>query len=272
MTGAVITPGPAGVCGSAPPPDWSNTVKNPKLEGTCLIDCIPQTGECPVGCAECFYNGGRFYRTLEEPLLPSLEEAMGKVVRVNSGHDSNLQRDRVLEATLRYPNKFYNTSIARFDLPGPVVYTCNGRRLILAEPPAAGNLMFVRVRTSTWNLDEVDRAVEFYQRQRGIPVVLTFMRYYSREAVQRPEDYEWRKSVLNDYWCIRPEAMARVMARYKGTGARSCGTPSSSLCIDCRNCEFLYWDCLGKMKKASKEAYWNRQLNLHKKERRNAEI
>ncbi len=256
-----MRPNPAGVCGSAPPPGLEHALKNPKLEGTCLIDCIPQAGECPVGCAECFYNGGRFYRTLEEPLVPSLQEAMGRIVRVNSGHDSNLQREGVIGATRHYPDKFYNTSIARFDFPGPVVYTCNGRRLVLAEPPPAGNLMFVRVRACTWSLDEVDAAVEFYQKKRGIPTVLTFMRYYSRDAVQRPEDYEWRKSVLNDYWCIRPEAMTRVMARYKGTGARSCGTASSSLCIDCRNCEMLYWECLGRMKRASKEAYWNKQLN-----------
>ena len=28
---------------------------NPKLVGSNIIDCIPQTGECPLKCTECFY-------------------------------------------------------------------------------------------------------------------------------------------------------------------------------------------------------------------------
>jgi len=221
---------------------------NPKLSGSRLIDCIPQTGECPVKCAECFYNGGRFYRTLAEPLIPTLEEAKRRIVRVNSGHDSNIQRQRVLDATAWYPHRFYNTSIPRFDFPAPVVFTCNGPRLFLVSTPP--NVMFVRVRTCSWNLDEVDRAIEFYQIGQGRRVVLTFMRYYNSEAVVQAGDYEWRKSVLNDYWCPRPETIVRILGRYKGTGVRMCGTPTSSLCVDCRNCEFLYWDCLRRITSA----------------------
>ena len=217
---------------------------NPKLVGSNIIDCIPQTGECPVKCAECFYNGGRFYRSLAESLLPTDEEAVGKIVRVNSGHDSNLQRQRVLKATNRYPHRFYNTSIPRFDFPAPVLFTCNGPRLFLV--PILPNVMFVRIRTSSWNQEEADRAVEFYRVGQRCEVVLTFMQYYDRQSVVRPEDYEWRKSVLNDYWCPRPETIVRILARYKGTGVRMCGTPVSSLCVDCRNCELLYWECLRK--------------------------
>ena len=224
---------------------------NPKLVGSNLIDCIPQTGECPVKCAECFYNGGRFYRTLAEPLIPTLEEAKRRIVRVNSGHDSNIQRQRVLDATARYPHRFYNTSIPRFDFPAPVVFTCNGPRLFLVSTPP--NVMFVRVRTCSWNLDEVDRAIEFYQIGQGRQVVLTFMRYYNSEAVVQAGDYEWRKSVLNDYWCPRPETIVRILGRYKGTGVRMCGTPISSLCVDCRNCEFFYWRTQGLLSEAPNE-------------------
>ena len=117
---------------------------NPKLVGSKLIDCIPQTGLCPNACPECFYNGGRFYRTLDEPLLPSLEQADGRIVRVNSGHDSNLSRDIVLAATADYEHKFYNTSLPEFGFPAPVVFTCNGREPLLVECPP--NVMFVRVR------------------------------------------------------------------------------------------------------------------------------
>jgi len=217
-------------------------MENPKLKGSNIIDCIPQAGECPVKCAECFYNGGRFYRSLAEPLLPTSEEAEGKIVRVNSGHDSNLERAQVLDATAGYTHCFFNTSIPRFDFPHPVVFTCNGSRLFLVPTPA--NVMFVRVRTCSWNLDDVDRAVEHYRIKHGREIVLTFMRYYDRHSVLEPEDYEWRPSILNSYWCPRPEMIVRVLSRYKGTGVRMCGTPTSSLCTDCRNCELLYWPCL----------------------------
>ena len=121
---------------------------NPKLEGSGIIEAIPQTGECPIGCDECFYNGKRFYRSLDTPLLPSLQEAQGNIVRVNSGHDSNVQRGLVIKSTEQYLDKFYNTSIANFDFPGPVVFTANGRKPILAKR-GLDNLMFVRARTRT---------------------------------------------------------------------------------------------------------------------------
>jgi len=217
--------------------------QNPKMIGTNLIDCIPQTGECPLQCEECFYNGGRFYRTLKHPLFPTLEEAKSKIVRVNSEHDSNLQKKLVFQTTKAYPNKFYNTSLPNFNFPAPVVFTCNGRKLLLVEEQL-GNLMFVRVRTSVFNLDEVDLAVEHYLQNHSIPVVLTFMRYYSDEAI--PEQYKnnfvFKKHVLNSYWCHTIEAHLRVLKRYKGTGVRMCGTPISSYCVDCRNCELLYWE------------------------------
>ena len=217
------------------------TVTNPKLKGSSLIDAIPQTGECPVGCAECFYNGGRFYRTLDEPLIPSEEESVGKIVRVNSGHDSNIEKQMVLCETYWYKDKFYNTSIPNFDFPSPVVFTCNGRDLILTDD--VENLMFVRFRVSTDNLEEADRAVEHYLVKHGIPVVMTFMRYYSDPPNQ--EDYEFRKSVINDYWCLKSDKVVEIMSRWgKKTppvrGVRMCSTPYSSFCGDCKNCEFLY--------------------------------
>ncbi len=225
--------------------------QNPKLKGTDIIEAIPQTGECPVGCDECFYNGGRFYRPLDKPLLPTIQEARNKIVRVNPGHDSNIQKGLVNMITVRYPHKFYNTSIPDFDFPGPVVFTCNGRNLHLVF--TVRNLMAVRVRVSTWNLEEVDKAAEHYLKLK-VPVLLTFMRYSSihdgcRPIVLKKEDYEWRSNILNEYWCIKPETMLRVTERYKGTGVRMCGTPASSLCIDCRNCEFLYWQHLREVAK-----------------------
>lgn len=218
---------------------------NPKLEGSNLIDAIPQTGECPIKCKECFYNGGRFYRTLDEPLLPSLAETEGKIVRVNSGHDSNIRHDRVLAVTSRYKNKFYNTSIACFNFPAPVVFTCNGREPLFVQ--CSPNVMFVRIRTNTWDLETQDALVDYY-RAHGKPVVVTFMRYYNSFNIINPDDYEWRKNVLNEYYCIKADSLLKIMKRYKGKGVKMCGTPWSSACVDCRNCEFLYWECLRRMK------------------------
>ncbi len=216
--------------------------ENPKLKGSNIIDAIPQTGECPLGCAECFYNGGRFYRTQDKPLLPIIEEAANKIVRVNSGDDSNINRQAVIKATVQYPHKFYNTSLPNFDFPAPVVFTCNGRSLILVKK-GLENLMFVRVRTSIFDLDTVDKAVQHYAVKHKIPVVLTFMRYYSEESI--PKEYrqyfEHKQHVLNSYYCHTIEAHLQVLTRYKGLGVRMCGTPVSSFCVDCRNCELLYW-------------------------------
>ena len=221
--------------------------QNPKLVGSGIVDCIPQTGECPMGCPECFYTGGRFYRTLDEPLWPTAEEANGKVLRVNSGHDSNLDGPNISRAELikrvagDYENFFFNTSIPNFDFPGPVVFTCNGRESLSLE--CSENVMFVRVRVNTWDLVIQDRLVEHYLKE-GVPVVLTFMRYYEVDSVPKDHQplYAWKRHVLNEYWCPTPRAVIQVMGRYAGKGVRMCGTPASSFCVDCRNCELLYWD------------------------------
>jgi hypothetical protein len=229
--------------------------ENPKLKGSNIIDAIPQTGECPLKCPECFYNGGRFYRSTEQPLMPTVWEAKDKIVRVNSGNDSNINRDFVIEETKQYPNKFYNTSVPCFDFPAPVVFTCNGRQdqLILASK-SLDNIMFVRIRTSIFDLENVKKAVQYYLVEHKVPVVLTFMRYYDESVI--PQEYrqyfEFKKHVLNSYYCHTLEAILKVLSEFKGLGVRMCGTPVSSLCVDCRNCELLYWETLRKQNKEKK--------------------
>lgn len=228
-------------------------IQNPKLAGANLIDCIPHTGECPLKCSECFYNSGRFFRTLDEPWMPSLEDVGDKIVRVNSGHDSNINRKMVIAATAQYPRAFYNTAIANFDFPAPVVFTANGgknAKLKLAENPPE-NLMFVRVRVNSWELNIVKEAIDYYLKACGVPVVLTFMRYYDGLKIPAAyqNDYEWKKNLVNDYYCLKPEMIVSIMAHFKNTGVRMCGTPASSNCVDCRNCEFLYWEAMRRMGK-----------------------
>lgn len=220
--------------------------KNPKLVGSNIIDCIPQTGECPNKCSECFYNGGRFYRSLDKPLIPTPKEAGEKIVRVNSGHDSNCEKERALAVTRCYKNKFYNTSIPNFDFPAPVVFTANRQcpqnKVHLVKPTL--NLMFVRARVTPWNLDKVQKIIDFYWKTHGVPVVLTFMRFYNGDLIppEHKGDFEWKEHIINSYWCPTTETIVAIMSFFAGQGVRMCGTPYSSLCVDCRNCEFFYWE------------------------------
>jgi hypothetical protein len=89
-------------------------IENPKTKGSGVICCIPQKGFCPVNCADCFFQSGRSYlEPLEEklPNMPTLEQSAGMVVRVNDGNDSNNQREPVMSAVERYPQKFFNVIV-----------------------------------------------------------------------------------------------------------------------------------------------------------------
>jgi len=209
-----------------------------------------------MNCNECFYNRpGAFFTSIHEPHIPSPEEVGDGIVRMNSGHDSNLQKDLVLDTAKQYKHVFFNTSAANFDFPGPVVFTANAKEeepvYLLNEVPP--NLMFVRLRVSPRNLGLIMEAVKHYARLRLVPVVLTFMRYYSVEALNKVDVSpsngggscdEKRKHVLNEYWCPTKMFKRFVLQDMKKIGGRlvtMCGTIDSSLCKDCRNCEYYYW-------------------------------
>ena len=222
-------------------------VQNPKLAGSGLIDCIPQTGRCPNNCLECYYNGGGFFTDKKTPLVPTLEEVGDKIVRINSGHDSNIQKELVLKVTSKYPKKFYNTSLPNFDFPGPVVFTCNGRDTdysALMVIRDLENLMHVRFRTNTWNLDLLGEVISFYVYRHNVPVTITFMRYTdpTNIPVGHMKYYDFRRSILNMYYCLCKEKQVEILEKYglenKMVGV--CGTVESSRCRDCRRCEWAY--------------------------------
>lgn len=237
--------------------------ENPKTKGSGIICAIPQEGTCPNGCAECFFQSGRSYlEPLAEnlPNLPTMLEASSRVVRVNDGNDSNVDRPRVIAEAARYPMHFFNTAIPGFDFPGPVVLTVNPatmtdlRAFFIDKPPS--NLMFVRVRTNTWNLDEVvDPAVKHYT-EREVPVVLTFMAYFNEEPPAEQcddDDYVWRQRTINSYWAITTAAWERVMARYAyNKWVHSCGKiegeKGSSACRHCGNCLREYFATMERMR------------------------
>lgn len=219
--------------------------RNPKQVGTNLFDCIPQVGPCPKNCNQCYYN--RPGASCDRPHFPSLGEVGNGIVRVNSGHDSNINRDYVIAYTEHYPRRFFNTSIPNFDFPAPVVYTANpseenpGVLPIGLKRTDLDNIMFVRLRVSSTNLLHVLHAARKWS-QAGVPVVLTFMHYY--ENPPDTKNYEFRKHIKNDCWCPTRSFIAAVfiIAWYLATRGEitMCGTFESSFCRDCGNCERFY--------------------------------
>ncbi|MEA3272796.1 MAG: hypothetical protein U9P90_03985 [Patescibacteria group bacterium] len=235
-------------------------IENPKTKDSGVLCAIPQKGVCPVGCDDCFFQSGRsFLEPLNEnlPNMPSAEEATGCVVRLNDGNDSNNQRELVMAATVPFTHKFYNTSMPR-DLEGfdaPVVLTVNpGKKTDRSAhllDPIPKNLMFVRVRVNTWNIELVDKVVAHYATKK-IPVILTFMAYYTENVPEGHEiNYSYRKRTLNSYWVITPEAWDMVLARYKyNPWVYPCGkTANDFKCHRCGNCLREYFHTMEKMKR-----------------------
>jgi len=235
-------------------------IENPKTAGSGILCAIPQRGRCPVGCADCFFQSGRsFLEPLEDnlPNLPPPEMARGKIVRMNDGNDSNNQRELVIAAAEEYEHVFFNTSMPK-DLAGfdrPVVLTVNpGKKTDRSAhliDPVPTNLMFVRFRVNTWNLELCDQAVEHYT-ERGIPVMLTFMRYYTEDLPEgHAQNYAFRKKILNHYWDISTEGWDMIMSRYVDNNlVYSCGRSHSAfLCSRCGGCLREYFATVERMER-----------------------
>lgn len=236
-------------------------IENPKTKGSGIICCIPQTGTCPNKCEDCFFQSGRSYlEPLDEnlPNMPPIKLAKNYVVRVNDGNDSNVNRQLVMKSVKKYPHKFYNTAIPH-DLGGfdaPVALTLNPGQMtdrnffVHASPVAPPNLMFVRFRVNTWNLNLCDLAVAHY-RALEVPVILTFMAYYTESIPDAAkEDYEFRKRTLNSYWVITPKAWDKVKERYaKNRYVYTCGQDADThACRFCGNCLREYFVTMERMR------------------------
>ncbi len=218
--------------------------ENPKTEGSGIACCIPQTGTCPGRCDDCFFQSGRSYL---EPLadnLPNMPDGRFEdmIIRVNDGNDSNNRCNNVVSATNCYRRRFFNTSVLPLHFPDPVVLTVNPGDDIWIDikyPPL--NLMFVRVRVTTWNLPLVHEIVDWYT-SRAVPVVLTFMAFHQIDKI--PEDYRGdyslRKRTLNEYYAITNKSWCWIMESYTNNPLiHSCGTEDvrgGSLCKNCGNC------------------------------------
>jgi hypothetical protein len=262
--------------------------RNPKQVGSNVWGCIPQEGLCPNKCNQCYFNRPNAFWT-KTPYAPDPEDVEDKIVRVNTGHDSNIQRERVIEVAKRYKHYFFNTSIPRLDFPGPVVLTANPREEDCCNMPgevigSLSRLMFVRLRVSASNLFVIEQAVEWWTREQ-VPVVLTFMAYYEEPVVEKVYDYavtrnhslvehfscgtgmmaqsmlyQYKTRHVNSYWCPTKEFIQYTLKQMKRVGGRlvtMCGTPDSNYCHDCRNCEIYYWQTIKHMQERKGNSYEN---------------
>lgn len=239
-------------------------IENPKTKGSGIICCIPQDGNCPNNCEDCFFQSGRSYlEPLDEnlPNIPRHMETVGRVVRINDGNDSNVNQESVLRLTRNFRMKFFNTSIPNNleHFRDPVVLTVNPGEMTNKDyhklKSIPKNLMFVRFRTNTWNLELCSRAIDYYS-MRNVPIILTFMAYFTGKM--RPgfeHNYVFRKRTLNSYNAITTEAWERVMSKYKyNKWVHSCGKiegeKGDTHCRFCGNCLREYYATMEKMRKS----------------------
>jgi hypothetical protein len=237
---------------------------NPKTQGSGIICAIPQKGRCPNGCEDCFFQSGRSYlEPLDEhlPNMPSYDEADRRIVRVNDGNDSNVNRNLVRSAVVGYDDYFFNTAVNK-DLAGfedPVVLTLNPGNMTDTGwhkvDPIPKNLMFVRIRTNTWNLETVVNPAIDYYTNNNVPVVLTFMAYYEEKPFMC-DDYIYRKRTMNSYYAITTDAWERIMLPFRyNKYVYSCGKiegeKGTSGCKYCGNCLREYYNTLERMREKS---------------------
>jgi len=223
--------------------------ENPKTKGSGIVCCIPQTGECPVGCSDCFFQSGRSFLEPLKENLPNMPERLEdwQILRINDGHDSNVNRKLVIEATDQWKGKrFFNTSFAAgFD--DPYVLTVNPGKDTNKAFATIGDdtslmdninsLMFVRIRTNLWNLELVKEAIDHYT-EKNVPIVLTFMAYYNDDIPkEHQESYEFRKRTLNSYYVIKFDAWKKIMSLYEDNPlVHSCSGPNNFACKNCGTC------------------------------------
>jgi len=236
--------------------------ENPKTKGSGIICAIPQTGICPNGCEDCFFQSGRSYLEPLDENLPNmpLRRTQRRIVRVNDGNDSNVERRLVMDACMGYPMKFYNTAKPENleDFHDPVVLTINPGEMTDKDFHRvwSKNLMFVRFRTNMWNLSLASMAVQYYG-DREIPIILTFMAYFRNKIpILHQNNYVFRKRTLNDYWAIKTWAWRRVMKLWEDTPwekwVYSCGKIEGELgttaCRHCGNCLREYFATIERMR------------------------
>lgn len=222
-------------------------IENPKTKGSGIVCCIPQRGRCPNECEDCFFISGRSYlEPLDEntPNMPTLEEVGNRIVRVNDGNDSNNDLSLVIKMTEEYPLKFYNTINMDMlaQVHSPTVLTVNPGNMTdtawqAVPKPITNILMYVRIRTNTWNVSLVREAVRYYTTL-GVPCVLNFMAYWKNTVhIGCQHTYQYRRRTLNKYWAIEFIPWRNIMDIFaKNPLVYSCGREGRGQPTGCKYC------------------------------------
>ncbi len=227
-------------------------MRNPKQKGTNLFDCKSQKGLCPKNCNQCFYNQlGAEHDLVRNTIFPRVED-VGEdgIMRVNSFHDSNINRKQVILDSTKYKKRFFNTSISNFDFPDPVVYTANSSEeeivnLDFLQDKDLYKVMFIRLRVSSTNLNIVQGVTGVILNFCDVPVVWTLMKYYSANDVPVYDVgyYELKKVLLHERYTPTRRFKEKLQIRineFKNRRLTLCGTIFSEFCKDCKNCETYY--------------------------------
>lgn len=232
--------------------------ENPKTKGSGVVCVIPQTGVCPVGCSDCFFQSGRSFLEPLENNLPNLiptEDTKHRVVRVNDGNDSSNCFDVVRGSCAKYEDKFYNTSMIKCldDFDAPFVLTVNPGEMTdksfhILEKRYRG-LMFVRFRLNAWNVDMFASCVRVYNEVE-VPVVATIMAYYNDSIQNEHKDkYEYKKRTLNSYYVLKQTHLDDIMATYeKNPLVYVCGYKGTYSCSRCGNCVREYYNAMERLR------------------------
>ncbi len=218
--------------------------ENPKTKNSGIICCIPQSTVCPQKCPDYFFQSGRSYLESLDKNLPNIPtDTSGRIVRINDGNDSNVERSIVELTASKYSNYFFNTSISKQldKFSAPVVFTCNPGEMIdikfhkLDKKP--DNLMFVRVRVNAWNARTVVKNAVKYFTDMDIRVVLTFVAYFTTYIPKtHKEFYTYKVRTINAYYCINKQ-MLDVEGMFEDSPlVYTCGYKGTHECHRCGNC------------------------------------
>lgn len=239
-------------------------VENPKTKGSgMLCCCIFQSGVCPAQCKDCLLQSDSF---LPESLsgyfsnVPTVEMAEGRVVCASGGYDGASQPGLAAGGVRGFEMKFYNISVpdGLEELDAPVILTVNPAAMTDTEAylleTIPDNLMFVRIRTNTWNLPLVKKIVKHYS-EREIPIVLTFAVYLETEIPEKHGHYYvLRKKAPRSYCVIGMTAWERIVGRFVyNKWVYSCGgidgVGKVIFCRHCGNCLREYFATMERLRR-----------------------
>jgi hypothetical protein len=110
--------------------------------------------------------------------------------------------------------------------------------------------MFVRIRTNTWNIENVVKPAINYYTSKNVMCVLTFMAYYETPVPENYKiDYEWKQRTTNPYWCIKANKQKEIIQLFENNPYVDSCTKKVYSCRFCGVCLREYYTCKERMAK-----------------------